>query len=81
MFNNITANPKCSNCKYYLQPIYNNITPNPKCSKCKCYWKPTDDDIRPSGLHFKTCVKCRTVNKPRNIYLDENGTYTYIKPI
>ena len=36
-----------------------NLTPNPKCSNCKCYWKPTDDDIRPSGLYFKTCVKCR----------------------
>jgi hypothetical protein len=34
-------------------------TPNPKCSKCKCYWKPEDTDIKPSGLHCKTCKKCR----------------------
>ena len=34
-------------------------TPNPKCSQCSCYWQPDDTDIKSSGLHYKTCKKCR----------------------
>ena len=33
--------------------------PNPKCSNCKCYWQPNETDIKSSGLHNKTCKKCR----------------------
>lgn len=38
-------------------------TQNPKCSRCKCYWKPDEGDIKSSGLHFKTCKKCRECHK------------------
>lgn len=38
-------------------------TRNPKCNRCKCYWKPDETDIKSSGLHAKTCKKCRAYNK------------------
>ena len=38
-------------------------TKNPKCNSCKAYWKPDDTDILPSGLHAKSCKKCRAYQK------------------
>ena len=38
-------------------------TKNPKCNSCKAYWKPDDTDILPSGLHAKSCKKCRVYQK------------------
>jgi hypothetical protein len=48
------------------------IKPNPKCSKCKCYWRPNETDIKSSGLYFKTCQKCRKINKDDK---DKNNEY------
>ena len=36
---------------------------NPKCSVCKTYWKPDETDILPSGVHAKSCKKCRNRQK------------------
>ena len=37
-------------------------TPNPKCSSCSCYFVPTS---KSSGLPYKTCTKCRNVQKEK----------------
>ena len=43
-------------------------TLNPKCKGCNCQWKPLETDIKSSGLHCKTCKKCKNISVDTNNY-------------